>query len=287
MPTTNPAGKSSFWSFFGFGHKKTETSENIQRQSSHVAIVVTGQETSVAGTVNTDNMHPQPQVAAQAQATSSRVSRFVQYVKSFFSSPPSGEPKTSFCESLKHTFTFWTSSSARKQVNMETFVSYLTNTVLKEEGIFRVPGTKTTIDTITKDLEKRVVLDEKGYATNDVASAFKEFIGTCQIFETKDGKNLLWEACKDKDPNDASFEVAIKGAVAKLSPEKKKLLLSLVTLLKAIAAESSTNKMDVFNLGVVIGPRLIPLTDKDRIEKTATINKAAEILINMDLSILS
>lgn len=138
------------------------------------------------------------------------------------------------------------------------------------EGLFRISGLKTTVESVIRDIENGKAVDLKDLDINDVTSLLKQYfreLGSSLFaqdpspFAPLKGTPLLGPEVVAKLNAFEGSVVQLREAFAGLAPEALSLLKKLLGLLHQVAARSGENHMTPKNLVICWGPTLTQLSD--------------------------
>lgn len=145
-------------------------------------------------------------------------------------------------------------------------VSFLERSGLKEEGLFRVPGSSNEVDEIKTKLEQgKNPFVAGGRSANPEAAATCLKLYLRELAEPVISRDLYTEFVKAGRLGDAQMRVAgLKTIVRdKLAIAHRELLKVLLPFLHLVAQYSAANKMTTSNLALVFGPTLMPAPRDD------------------------
>lgn len=176
-------------------------------------------------------------------------------------------------------------SSVKKQDFMDAAVKFFQGDRIKQEGVFRVNGSAERVKELSTALTKKqegeeeaVSVDLGNEETKNVASLFKEFVLSCELFSDADAFEALTVVSsldKDKQVD------ALKAAIGKLSPEKQQLLKGLLSICGEVESQQSVTLMKKENLAICFAPNLLPLNLSvvQQLTKLGPTTKAVEFMI--------
>lgn len=156
---------------------------------------------------------------------------------------------------------------------------------LKEEGIFRISGSKATVDELVKqltesstgDLQEKLSSMDPPPSVHDLTGALKEIFGQMTLFSGPELKKKFLQLGISEESRIAQ----LKELVGQLPDEEQKALKDMIELLAKVSEFKDENQMTVSNLAVVFGPRLVSIQDPmEMMSSFKQINEATESLIN-------
>jgi len=140
---------------------------------------------------------------------------------------------------------------------VKSCVEFLSEKGMKQEGLFRVPGSKKEVEALTRNF----TLDPLRYVIppntdpNAVASLLKSFLRDLPTpLISSDLAPSLSEAFKLQDPARTDKVAEIINGLPKYN---KRVLKYLFSFLVTVCQNSDYNKMTQQNIGVVFGPTVI------------------------------
>lgn len=116
--------------------------------------------------------------------------------------------------------------------NIIMAMSYVTANFVTEEGLYRVPGDKKDVETLTGSMLQHPITPSvlDGYEANDICGAIKGVLQKCEpVFPTDSFDELL--SCADTDPADAETTAVpiIRAVVSdRMPPLNFKLFCHLI-----------------------------------------------------------
>lgn len=134
---------------------------------------------------------------------------------------------------------------------------------LKQEGIFRLSGSKVVNDELVKRLtQSSVTLSEEELSKinpNSLTGALKEIFGQMDLFGSpKLTENFLQLGTKINGLSEEEKIAELKKLVGELPEQQQKDLNAMLALLAKITEFKDVNKMAASNLAIVFGPQLVP-----------------------------
>lgn len=154
-------------------------------------------------------------------------------------------------------------SDDQKNKRMKMFDKFLKNQ-MSQEGIFRLSGDfKAGLELTESFLKEEFSGFDETIDVNTVASLFKDFIKSCKLFEDENVKKIIIQASEKRDEIDKIN--CLKNGIDQMDSNKRKLLISLFSILQSVVDKNELNKMDDKNLSIVFGPNLIPVFDKNNL----------------------
>lgn len=139
-----------------------------------------------------------------------------------------------------------------------SFVEFLYRNGLGVEGIFRVPGHHSEVETIQKSIEKGASVELK--TVHDTAGALKKFFRELKepIIPKTHSKSFTEVCALESKDSLAVKNDKFKFLMSTLSHPHRATLSYLLDFLLDVSAEAARNKMTVKNLAVVWAPNLFP-----------------------------
>ncbi len=153
------------------------------------------------------------------------------------------------------------------RVAAKTLMDYFeTHANFKQEGVFRISGSKNRVDALVDGVIQSPVFDIANFnpSTDELAGGLKELFGKMNLFEQAGlGKQFiqLGEAILQKKQGDLVNQ--LKQLIGQLPIEQQANLKRMMGLLVEVKKHSAVNKMPTKNLAIVFAPRLYTPQVKD------------------------
>eukprot|EP00164_Ancoracysta_twista_P004282 GFYU01005766.1.p1 GENE.GFYU01005766.1~~GFYU01005766.1.p1 ORF type:complete len:782 (+),score=213.83 GFYU01005766.1:184-2529(+) len=135
-------------------------------------------------------------------------------------------------------------------------LEHIRTTGLKVEGLFRVPGDRTEIETIASEFDKGVDVDLKKYDIHAVAGVLKKWVR--ELPKPLIPDDLYDEVIEIQENEDDSEQHAqVQALILKLPESHRAVVRVLVEFLREVAQNSDKNRMTTGNIATVFGPNLV------------------------------
>lgn len=136
--------------------------------------------------------------------------------------------------------------------------SFLTNEIVKTEGLFRISASRLEVDTYRRAIDDGNEIDFSTLQPHTVANLIKLYLRelpepllTFQLYEKFQAVSL------EIDPNPEESILKIRELLSFLPPCNKELIKQLTQFLARVSSFSEINKMNAENLGIVFEPTLL------------------------------
>lgn len=182
------------------------------------------------------------------------------------------------------------SGEERRRAAASVLIGSIRSSEISTEGIFRLSGSKATVDAIVDALPQtdgdlQGISAKKqitSFGVHELTGALKEIYGKMNLLghtqELKQASIYLGSEITTMTEKDAVGR--LKDLIGYLSEERQNDLKILLDLLGEVAELHQQNKMTTSNLAIVIGPRLIVIEDPyEMMATTQSVNALTEGLI--------
>ncbi|XP_012274349.1 rho GTPase-activating protein conundrum [Orussus abietinus] len=177
-----------------------------------------------------------------------------------------------------------TSDESNIPLIVQKLLDELTKRGVKEEGILRVGGHKQKVEMLCVELEtdfysKPKEIDKlfKRSPCHDLSAVLKKLLRDLpQPLLTVELIDAFYQSHGVSNPNDLSYSLNL--LVLLLPVEHRCTLKALLTFLKLVIDNQTSNKMSIHNVAMIVAPSLFPpryVYPRDRADLTAQVNMAA------------
>lgn len=160
-------------------------------------------------------------------------------------------------------------------------IQYLLKNATREEGLFRIPGSKENVRKVHFFLVwEKGVLEEDSITFHDVASALKCMIQSMNIFFRESAKEYYLSAGRASSKKNAIN--LLLQALLSIKPEHQRLLKELCALFGEIVKNHHQTKLNAASLAGCIGPSLIFEDENSEKEKDGQLNELDRPMMKLE-----